>query len=53
MPSEEKFLVVLLVVIGGVRVLPAVIGGRPLDAGATVGLMMMMFGLYSGLRAVA
>ena len=50
MPSEEKFLIGLLVVIGGVRVLFAAIAGKPMDAEPTVGLMMVLAGLYSGLR---
>ncbi len=50
MPSEEKFLIVLLILLGGVRVLFAVVAGKPLDAEPTVGLMMMLFGVYSGLR---
>lgn len=50
MLSEEKFLIVLLILLGGVRVLFAVIAGKPLDAEPTVGLMMMLVGVYSGLR---
>jgi hypothetical protein len=41
---------VLLLVIGGIRVLFAVVAGKPMDAEPTLGLFMVLAGLYMGLR---
>jgi hypothetical protein len=46
MPSEERFLIVLLVVIGGALVMC----GRRFDTGSTVGLMMVVTGVVWMLR---
>jgi hypothetical protein len=49
-PSEEWFLIALLVVIGGVRIAVAVASGRPLDAEPTIALAMLVLGVWCGMR---
>jgi hypothetical protein len=51
MPSEEWFLIGLLLVIGAVRIFAAIAAGKPLDAEPTLGLAMFVFGLWWGLRS--
>ena len=49
MPSEEKFLIALLVLIGGVRVLAAVVAEQPMGAEPTIGLLMLAGGVYAAI----
>jgi len=51
MPPEERVLIGLLIAIGGIRFIPALVAGAPLDAEPTLGLAMFVLGLWWGLRS--
>lgn len=50
MPAEDRFLIGLLVVIGGIRFFGALFAGAPLDAEPTLALAMLVLGVGWGLR---
>ncbi len=52
LPSEEWFLIFLLVVIGGLRFFIGILAGLPLDGEATLGMLGLALGLYCGFRGI-
>ena len=49
-PAEEWFLSLLLIAVGGGRVLAATVTRSAIDAGTTLGLLGLALGLWSLLR---
>jgi len=50
MPSEEWFLIVLLIAVGGARVLAGIFTGKPMDGETTVACLGLALGLSWGVR---
>jgi hypothetical protein len=50
-PPEERVLIALLIVIGAIRFLPALCTGTSLDAEPTLGLAMLVAGVWWGVRS--
>jgi len=52
LPSEEWFLIALLVAIGGLLVSVGIFAGSPIDAPTTIGLLGLALGLYCAVRGI-
>jgi hypothetical protein len=52
LPTEERFLIVLMIVIGGLRVLLGILAGKPFDGEMTLGFGGLVLGLWWGMRGL-